>query len=101
MEINRFDTPLPALSRVREAPQTPANNTLGIGNQNSAEKLPQAQIIEQSAQQQPQRQADEQQSQVSGSDFIRVSSSVGKGNQSNGLTENQAIELYRQIEKML
>ena len=99
-----------ALPRAAEsAPASGASpNAFGIGqaNQPDVQLSAQAQIIQQREQQQPtqaaqQKPAAEESAPVSQNDFVRVSSSVGKASQSNGLSEKDAIELYKSIEKML
>ncbi|WP_416306485.1 hypothetical protein [Neptunicella sp. SCSIO 80796] len=84
-------------------------NAYGIGsaNQHAVELSPQARILQQNEQQQKlqQNSSDEDPKQKDqpgiGRDFVRVSSSIGKGTQSNALTAEQALDVYRSIEQLL
>lgn len=88
-------------------------NAFGIGNANKpeVELSPQAKILQQNEQTQAERRQSleqnsqnndesKQDSQTSGNDFVRVSSSVGSAS-SNNLTTEKATEVYRSIQDLL
>lgn len=89
-----------------------SQNAFGIGAANRAEVeiSPQARILQQNEQTQQQRnqalnQSTEQQDEqsapsISGTEFIRVSSSIGSAARNNLSTE-QATEVYRSIQDLL
>ena len=96
------------------APEKPAN-AFGIGaaNQPEVQLSPQARILQQTEQnqaarneafQQAQNNNDEEPSEnrqeISGNEFVRVSSSVGSS-QRNNLTTDRATEVYRSIQALL
>ncbi|MDN4502159.1 hypothetical protein QX776_07080 [Alteromonadaceae bacterium BrNp21-10] len=88
-------------------------NAFGIGqaNQPAVELSPQAQILQQTEQSLKSAvqsaNSDDKQSKKDESDnaiaqeFVRVSSSIGKNSQSNALTSEQALDIYRSIEQYL
>lgn len=110
MEISNTTAQINAGIAPTTKPATAVNNAFGIGqaNQPEVELSAQAKILQQSEQQSASRtnntatsNAQNDAAPVSSSDFIRVSSSIGKATQSNGLTEKEALELYRSIEKLV
>ncbi len=88
-------------------------NAFGIGEANKPEVQlsPQAQILQQNEQTQAQRRQSLESNQstvedsnkaeqISGNEFVRVSSSVGSAS-SNNLTTEKATEVYRSIQDLL
>lgn len=88
-------------------------NAFGIGsaNQPTVELSPQARILQQNeasqserasalGQDDPTEQQDEETSQTSGTDFVRISSSVGSSSKSN-LSTQRATEVYQSIQDLL
>lgn len=86
-------------------------NAFGIGqaNQPTVELSPQGKILQQTEQALKTAQAasesktaqPEEKKEPLAQDFVRVSSSIGKGAQSNALTSEQALDVYRSIEQLL
>lgn len=87
-----------------------APNAFGIGaaNQKEVTLSPQAQILQQNEQTQNERASASRQSsdqssdtqQLSGNDYVRVSSSVGSAAKNN-LTAEQAAQVYQSIQDLL
>ena len=114
MEIgvnNKFNNQLLATSTTANEAARPAN-AFGIGRANQAEVelSPQARILQQNEQTQTERRDAINQNtnseesatndEVAGTDFVRVSSSVGSAAKNN-LTSEKATEVYQSIQKLL
>ncbi len=72
------------------SPQAQVLNKIGEENQNRQQQL-----------EQRQESSSEESEQVAGRDFVRVSSSLGQAASSFGLSEQQAIELYKEIDNII
>jgi hypothetical protein len=88
--------------------QSAASNTFGIGQNSNVELSAQAKILQQTERNQAARQnaltndsaALDTTEPANNKEFVRVSSSVGT-DQRNNLSNEQALKIYRSIEKLL
>ncbi len=76
--------------KVTISPQAQVLNQIGEESQNRQQQL-----------EQRQESSSEESEQVAGRDFVRVSSSLGQAASSFGLSEQQAIELYKEIDNII
>ena len=110
MEISATNSLINSTIVPKTTGETAAPNAYGIGqaNQPKVELSPQGKILQQTEQAlkaaQPvndNKAAQPEEKEPIAQDFVRVSSSIGKGAQSNALTSEQALDVYRSIEQYL
>jgi len=86
-------------------PTTSPNYGIGQPRQTEVELSPQARILQQTEQNQrnAQQAVREAQSEVAApsNEFIRITSSIGRTSQSNRLSSEEALDMYRSIEKLV
>lgn len=98
-----------SLTSASEADNSRANTStnFGIGQprQNEVELSPQARVLQQTEQNQRNAQQSVQEARAEldppTNEFIRITSSIGRSSQSNRLTSEQALDMYRSIEKLI
>jgi hypothetical protein len=87
---------------LNQGSQSAPTNNFGIGQNSNVELSAQAKILQQTERNQGARQsaATNDSAPTSNNEFVRVSSSVGT-DQKNNLSNEQALKIYRSIEKLL